>query len=233
MSQKVVATSDLIKWCDDQVAKGHELVLAWEGGGDSGWCYFKIDEEQVSDSAETPEIENLIDRMYDQLDYGSWAGEFSASGQAIYSSEEKAFVGIDTYSEDDIYDFEYAIKLTVPKSLWFDTLEYSIEGEDPDVDIAFTIRNGFFTNQHTDIENQIVEDLDEQVEKCIKAYNDIKDHEEYHNIYQEGVFNRSEFKEEGDNLVAYIKKIGIGIINTTEKDIYLELITQEDEYDEL
>mgnify|MGYP003335272251 CR=1 FL=1 len=37
----------LIDWCDQQVADGHDLKLHWEGGGDSGWCYFTIDGENA------------------------------------------------------------------------------------------------------------------------------------------------------------------------------------------
>lgn len=230
MSQKVVATSDLIKWCDEQVAKGHEIALAWEGGGDSGWCYFKIDGEQVSDNAETDEIRDLTDRMYDCLDYGSWAGEFSASGEAVYDPKEKAFVGIDTYSEDETYSFPHPMKITVPKSLWFDRLEYNFEGESATVDIAFIIQNGFLTDLHTQIGNQIEENLKGQVEKGIEAYTKMEDATEYHNVWQNDSFRRSEFKEEGDNLVAIIEELNIGTSNSKEKDIYLELITQEDEY---
>jgi hypothetical protein len=230
MSQKVVATSDLIKWCDDQVANGHELVLAWDGGGDSGWCYFKIDGEQVSDSAETDEIRDLTDRMYDHLDYGSWAGEFSASGEAVYDSKEKAFVGTDYYSEDETYQFDHNIKITVPKSLWFDALEYNFEGENPNVSVVFTIRNGFLTDLHTKVASQIEENLEQQIQEGIDAYNNMEDATEYHNIWQNDRFTRSEFKEEGDNLVAIIEELNIGTSHTLEKDIYLELITDEDEY---
>ena len=233
MSHKVIATSDLIKWCDEQVAKGHELSMGWEGGGDSGWCFFKIDGEQVSGNAENAEMENLVDRMYDQLDYGSWAGEFNASGEAIYDPKQKAFIGTDYYSEDDTYVLEHTMKITVPKSLWFDTLEYQFEGEDPNVDVAFSIRNGFLTDLHTEIAMQVQKDLEVQVQAGVKAYHNMKDATEYRDVWQSSRYNRSEFKEEGDNLVAIIEDLHIGTSNSDEKGIYLELITQEDEYDEL
>lgn len=231
MAQQVVATSDLIKWCDDQVDKGHQLSIGWEGGGDSGWVFFKIDGEQVSESAETPQIEELISRMYDQLDYGSWAGEFSASGEAVYNTVEKAFVGIDSYSEDETYAYKYPIKITIPKKLWFDAIEYNIEQEEPIIDdVAFIIRNGFLTDEHTAVAQQIKESLDDQVEAAIAAYQKLPDATEYRNIWQNERIERSEFKEEGDNLVATIEELSIGTYKSDEKDIYLELITQEDEY---
>lgn len=233
MAQQVVATSDLIKWCDDMVYKGHTLKLCWEGGGDSGWVYFKIDEEQVNDSAETPEIEELISRMYDQLDYGSWAGEFQANGEAAYNPTEKAFVGTDYYSEDETYCYHYPMKVIVPKSLWFDAIEYNIEQDEPIVDVAFIIRNGFLTDKHTEVANQIKESLDEQVDAAIASYQNLPDATEYRNVWQNERIERNEFKEEGDNLVALIEELSIGTYTTDEKEIYLELITQEDEYDEL
>ena len=171
--------------------------------------------------------------MYDQLDYGSWAGEFSANGYAIYSTEEKAFVGIDTYSEDDTYCFPHPMKITVPKSLWFDSLEYNFEGENPVVSVVFTIRNGFLTDLHTKVASQIEENLEKQIEEGIEAYNNMEDATEYHNIWQNNGFTRSEFIEEGDNLVAIIKNLNIGTSRSEEKYVCLELITQEDEYDEL
>jgi hypothetical protein len=230
MSQKLIATSDLIKWCDEQVAAGKELGIHWEGGGDSGWAYFTIDGDQVSDSEENDEIRQLTDLMYDHLDYGSWAGEFSASGDATYNATEKAFVGTDYYSEDETYNFDYLIKITVPKDLWFESLECNMEDEDPTINVAFSIRNGFLTDRHTQVAEQIKKSLKEQVEQGISAYNQLEYTTEYRNIWQNDVINRSEFKEEGDNLVAYIEELSIGTCDTDEKEIYLELTTREDEY---
>jgi hypothetical protein len=230
MSQKIVATSDLIRWCDEQVENGHELSIAWEGGGDSGWVYFKIDGEQVSDSAETDEISNLIDRMYDQLDYGSWAGEFQASGEAVYNANEKAFVGTDYYSEDETIMHECDIKITIPKSLWFDAIEYNIEQEEPIIDVVFVIRNGFLTDEHTRVAEEIKYSLVDQVEDAIADYQKHPDSTEYRNVWQNDRINRADFKEEGDNLVAIIDQIAIGTYTSDDKDVYLELITQEDEY---
>lgn len=230
MSQKLIATSDLIKWCDEQVAQGKELGIKWEGGGDSGWAYFTIDGDQVSDSEENGEIRQLTDLMYDELDYGSWAGEFSANGEAIYNTAEKAFVGTDYYSEEDTYNFDYPIKITVPESLWFDGLEYNMEGEEPHIDVAFTVKNGFLTDEHTKIAEQVKEQLKEQVEKAIRAYNQLENATEYHNIWQSEVLNRTDFKLVDDKLVITIEELGIGTCATDEKGIYLELTTREDEY---
>jgi uncharacterized iron-regulated protein len=80
---------------------------------------------------------------------------------------------------------------------------------------------------------QVQKQLEKQVEQGIQAYSKIENATEYHNIWQNERYERSEFKEEGDNLVITIEELSIGTSSTDEKDIYLELITQEDEYDEL
>ena len=149
MAQTLTVDQSLIKWCDKQVAEGKKLEICWEGGGDSGWVYFQIDGKNVGE-VNIPEISTLVDRMYDELDYGSWAGEFSANGSAEYNPELKAFIGIDNYSESETSDFKKDIEIIIPKSLWFDAVRYSIEDSDPDeqdvqTDFQFQIRNGFLS----------------------------------------------------------------------------------------
>jgi hypothetical protein len=227
MAQKLLTTSDLIEWCDEQIAKGHTLSMGWEGGGDSGWVFFKIDDEQVA--TESSEMELLIDMMYDQLDYGSWAGEFSAQGEAFYDPKQKAFVGTDYYGEDGTVHQECCINIVVPKSLWFDAVEYNMEGEDPHIDFAFVLRNGFLTEAHEKASKQVVEDLDDAVEQEIRKYTSQDFHEEYRSIWQSDRIQRSDFREVGDNLVFTIEEIGIGVSQVEDKDVFLELITEDDE----
>ena len=83
----------VLEWCKEQVAQGHELKICWEGGGDSGWCYFQIDGEEANNEY----TDHLVNSMYSELDYGSWAGEFTATGEATFDPSENAFVGIDDY----------------------------------------------------------------------------------------------------------------------------------------
>ena len=78
---------DVIKWCDKKTTEGSKIAICWEGGGDSGWVYMEVDGAQSTD----PEAEWLVDRMYSVLDYGSWAGEFNASGRAEYDIKTKIF----------------------------------------------------------------------------------------------------------------------------------------------
>jgi hypothetical protein len=125
---------------------------------------------------------------------------------------------------------ECDIKITIPKSLWFDAIEYNIEQEEPIVDVAFIIRNGFLIDRHTEVANEIKETLDDQVEEAIASYKKLLDATEYRNVWQNERINRTDFKEEGDNLVYTIEELSIGTCTTGEKDIYLKLITEENEY---
>jgi len=228
MAKKLKTALNLIEWCDKQITDGTKLSIGWEGGGDSGWCYFMMNDEKVSED-EHSEIFQLLSLMYDELDYGSWAGEFSANGEAVYDPEEKAFVGVDHYSEDQVYEFEYPVKIVIPKNIWFETFEVNIENEDPYVQVGFNIRNGFLSPQHQEIEENIVQELKTQINNGIEAYQHMDDVEDYQSMWQTELLNRSDFTEEGDYLIGWIKTLNLTVANVEEKDIYLELTNENNE----
>lgn len=156
MKQKL----SVAEWCDEQVKAGKEITLKWEGGGDSGWVYFEIDGEQV----ENEYTESLVSYCYDVLDYGSWAGEFDANGEAVYDPNQKAFVGIDYYSETDIDERDPGIVLSIPKDLWFDGLSVEVEEVEYEVsahnvDVKLLVQNGMVINKH----NEVAEELKKQI----------------------------------------------------------------------
>jgi hypothetical protein len=140
---------DVIKWCDEQSQDGKEVTLCWEGGGDSGWVYMEVDGAQASE----PEAEWLVDRMYSILDYGSWAGEFSASGRAPYDSSTKMFEGEDIYSEDQIESIELSneeiITVKIPKKYFFEDLRIEFENilDGGDVTIRPLVKNGILNQE--------------------------------------------------------------------------------------
>lgn len=140
---------DVIKWCDEQSQNGNEVAICWEGGGDSGWVYMEVDGQQPS----TEEADWLVDRMCDILDYGSWAGEFNASGRAIYDSETKVFEGDDIYSEDTNEEIELKddqiIKIKIPKKYFLEELRVEFENilDGGDVTITPIVRNGVINSE--------------------------------------------------------------------------------------
>lgn len=105
---------------------GHTIELEWNGGGDSGSVWINIDGVAKDIDHWTKNL-NLydkihrfvIDQMYDALDYGSWAGEFSASGKAKFTLVEDfaGFEGEDTYSEDEFDSVSFNFPIKFPKHL--------------------------------------------------------------------------------------------------------------------
>lgn len=233
MAQKLKTQLSLIEWCDQQVKEGKELAIGWEGGGDSGWCWFEIDGEQVPDTRENSYIQKLINAMYDQLDYGSWAGEFSASGNAVYNPEEKAFVGTDYYTEDETEPYACNIEVRVSKKLWFDHMEINLEGEGTDADAVFQVRNGFTTEEHEEYLEQFKQDFGSKIEEVVNQFCNDPETGEYRSIWQNWQLTRDEFTETGDDLVYTILILDIGTCSVDNKDIYLQLehVNTEDDHD--
>lgn len=183
--------------------------------GDSGWVHLEVDGEDSNDA----EAEALVDMMYDQLDYGSWAGEFSASGEAPFNPETKMFQGTDYYSETDSAVSECEIKIKIPKHIHFDNLEIHTEDYDCTTSVDFRIRNGF---QHPDtnaLETTLAEYLKKEIIEAIKNDND--DIDSYWGSYS--LSRESDFTEDGDNVVAVLKNVQYSINFVTEKDVEINL----------
>lgn len=210
----------IAEWCDQQVAEGKEIVLKWEGGGDSGWVYFEIDGEQV----ENEYTESLVNYCYDTLDYGSWAGEFDATGEAMYDPKQKAFVGTDYYSETDVETRDPKITLSIPKNLWFDGLSVEVEETEYEVsnagvNVKLIVQNGMVLDDH----NQVAEQLKEQIVEHLN--NEFKDEiGEDSALFADIVFLADDFKTDADgNKVIDMNQVNVRVRNTDEKDIYLEV----------
>lgn len=206
----------LVEWCDQQVAEGHELTIHWEGGGDSGWAHFEIDSEEQSNEY----IEELVNYMYDELDYGSWAGEFFATGQATYNTKTKCFEGVDNYSEDTTMNWDTEIPVKIPKSLWFDSVTILIQDEEANVEVSFNIRNGYLSDEHHTVEKELEEYLHDKVDDEISEFSESHN---FRNIWEQKVINRSEFTEEGDTLVYIIEDLSMGTSSEEDKDIVLDV----------
>jgi len=223
-TKKLEVKDSVLEWCREQVKQGKQLTMHWEGGGDSGWVYFQIDGEQV----ENEYTSYLVDMMYSELDYGSWAGEFSATGEATFNLEENAFVGIDYYSEDETISFACDMEVRIPKNLWFDSVTIQIEADSDEsshVDVSFNIKNGFLTDEHgiyaSKVEDILSEKVNEVVDEFVNAGN------EYRGVWDNMTIEKSEWEENDQHLVYNIKELDIRTATTQDKSIYLE-ITEED-----
>lgn len=210
----------VLEWCEEQHKLGKELKFTWDGGGDSGWVEFYVDDNPAAG----PQADNLIDDMYELLDYGSWAGEFSASGEAIYDNKKKAFVGTDTYQEVETRSFPASMSFSVPKDLWFDDISIRIEGrveEGTEVIVTFNVKNGFLTPKHRKLEETIALEIVGQVEEFIA---NLSEDTNYDNIWDELRISSNDAKDKDDKNVNFvIDHLNIGVAYVLEKEIYLEL----------
>jgi len=224
-AKKLEVKPSVLEWCNDQVDQGNELKICWDGGGDSGWAHFQINGKDVDNEY----TEYLTSMMYDVLDYGSWAGEFHASGDAIYSKEEQAFVGIDDYSEDDTVSKECNIVIQVPKELWHDSLSISIEGDDGErtrIGARFGIKNGFLSDKHTAFIQGVEDKMEQEVDAVIEDFiqNSPTD---YRSIWETINLEPKDGIVKEDFIEYTIEELNIGTTSSDEKDIYLE-VTEED-----
>jgi hypothetical protein len=165
---------DVIKWCDDQSQIGNEVAICWEGGGDSGWIYMTVDGSESS----SEEGDWLVDRMSDILDYGSWAGEFSASGTAVYNPETKVFEGEDVYSEDTNETYELSdddiLIVKIPKRYFFEELNIEFDNilDGGEVTIRPVVRNGILNQELITYCESLEHDLTEKARTLLDAHTD-------------------------------------------------------------
>jgi len=218
---KIKSEKSVLQWCKEQVKAGRELKLCWEGGGDSGWAYFQIDGQTVENTF----TEKLTDMMYAELDYGSWAGEFNAQGEATFDADIEAFVGTDYYSETADTSIESDIKVSVPKDIWFDNIRISVDIQegDNDVEVSFIVLNGFVTPQHTVLEESLQDYLTSEIVDTI----DSKNLDNFRSAWDNIIINHSEFTENGDSITYTIDKISISVEEQTDKSIYLSIAENE------
>ena len=215
------AKKSIMQWLQNLDENGNELAICWEGGGDSGWCYFEVD----GDTVENEYTEALVDHMYEILDYGSWAGEFSANGKAIYDHETKTFEGTDYYSEDSHDTITCDIKIKVPKDLWFDTLHVECEkyyDDNTSIIVRFLVTNGFLTNKHTDFCSNLEETLKDDLESRFNEY-ELEDGYDFRGCNDSWILERKDAVEEGDMLVFTIEKLDIQTLETCDKNVVLDI----------
>jgi hypothetical protein len=196
---------DVIKWCDEQSQSGKEIAIAWEGGGDSGWVYMEVDGSEAS----SEESDWLVDKMYSVLDYGSWAGEFSASGRAVYDSETKVFEGEDIYSEDTHESYELSdediITIKIPKKYFLEELRVEFENiiDGGDVIIAPIVRNGILNQELVKYCEDLQEDVLEKAKTLLENHTD----SEYSGWQAENFTKEDLYESSIDDPEMYICKI--------------------------
>lgn len=211
----------ILEWCDAMVAKGHTLTLVWDGGNDSGWVGFKIDDEDPGE--ENQYIESLVNYCYDTLDYGSWAGDFSASGEATYDPEEKAFVGLDNYSTEEVINEDIKVFLRIPKDVWFDGISIQVEESQGSVyqegvDVELLVQNGFTTDRHAEVASEIATAVRDAFDKEL-------DEDDECNMFADHTYRSTDFEKDPEtgDMVAWMQPVSKRVSEVDEKDIYISV----------
>jgi hypothetical protein len=221
-----MSIEEVIKWCDEMIEKGHTIALGWDGGHDSGWVWLEIDEEQI-DNVTHPAGEWLIEQMYDTLDYGSWAGEFNASGRAEYNPETKEFEGTDNYSweENDAVDVSSSpVDFRIPISLDFEKVLIHTEDSDFDTQIALEASHRL---EHPDEEKVLTELAKEIKEKFNQAFDKSEaSKKELASTWHDYDIPKSEMRLEGDHYVGTIDHIYFNYYEVEEKGVSINLKEQ-------
>jgi hypothetical protein len=211
----------IVQWCKEQAAQEKELKLLWSGGNDSGWVHFELDGEDLDNEY----TRALSDKMDDELNYGSWAGDFSASGEATYDPVTNSFTGTDYYGEDENEVLDTNIVIQVPKSFWFNTLHVECEAnydEEAEVSVRFLVTNGFLTDQHTDFCSNLENNLAVELNHIFANFQSV-DGYEFRGCTDSWILERKDAKEEGDMLVFTINKMDLQVMSSEDRTVVLEL----------
>jgi hypothetical protein len=208
----------MIELCDELTKDGKNLVITWNGGNDDGYFEILLDGNQLNDEIDFNPIEDYISN---NLGYGSFAGDFSTTGELLYDRETKSFDGVDNYSTAESENYLCAIKVIVPDDIWFDQLDIYIEmendEEEPNVAPAFIIANGPRIDQHTEIESKIGETIKKQVMEVQEGISN------FNSLYENITIAHREFSKRNHKLVFVIKKIEYSYDGCHENIIHIQL----------
>ena len=177
MTQKQKAKKYLTKLLSEGAK---EIKITWEGGNDEGSFCLYVDEKEVNvDWNKRDGSYDLIDYVAEEIGYGSFAGDFDTNGEVVYDVEKKAFIGNDSYEEQQ--EFTYKLRkplvLTIPKDLWFDTVEADMSGYEDEIDasVRLSITNGPVVQEHIDFESKSVKALEELAIQLFDDIDEVRD----------------------------------------------------------
>lgn len=205
---------DLKERLDELVKEGNEIRVTWDGGNDSGTITVYVGDKELDYG---DELESGISDVIDgALDYGSWAGDFSAHGEVTYDSEQGAFVGDGYETLSDYTSTDCEIEFKVPKALNFDSITIETTGDwdyDPiHVTCRFNISNGPVFEEHINLQIELQDILEHAVTNEISRLNCTVG-----SVYNDWEITRDMMEEFGDYLVFVIDSIGFEDKVTNDK----------------
>ena len=210
---------------DALAAQGKEIKVTWEGGNDSGGYSLFIDGVEVNYGDEA--YDEIVDPISDNVDYGSWAGDFSADGSVVYDSEQGGFIGEGRDTESQTCELDdIDIEIRVPKALNFDSIEIVSEGtyflEELSVRCGFVMANGPVFPEHLETQYVMETYVRDSIDDILTTHKECKD-EEIGWVYNEWTLRRESLGEDGDYLVGNINSIDFSLNNTINKSYYIPI----------
>ena len=188
-----------------------EVTGEWDGGNDSGSWQIKGDGEEIST------YENYLDTLIDnQLDYGSWAGNFSSTGTITYDKTTGVITlqGDEYNSEDKELIKTVELELFIPDTILQTVDEIEIYADDDDESkVTYFVDTGAVLDIHKTHAEELSKELTTKT-------NDIEKEEE-EDFYFNDTFDVSEVKNN-------ILRFEINVEKETHTEIY-HLIDLNDE----
>lgn len=211
---------------------GHKIQLKWNGGNDSGSVWLNVDGVQID--VEWKDDKTLYDRihhfvieeMYEVLDYGSWAGDFSANGTADFVIKEDfiGFEGADSYEESDNHTTDFNFSINIPKNLFpavsskfAISITGGYDGEEVDVNCRFYDTS---TYRSVEISTECQSHLEELSNTLSNTVCELLSKIGGDYVYQDVYF---EFTAEND-MVETIEELDYYVTSTTDKDVEINLL---------
>ena len=206
-------------------SQGKEIKFTWQGGNDDGSFQLLIDDEEIEESDEYPWAGKVMDRIADELDYGSFAGDFNTNGDLIYSDGHFTGIDFNSTTEGDLLKLseDEHIRIEVPEYLWFDKLIINTEGyfdeSDLTVTVDFRITNGPIVDHHVEKEDDISNFLSKQI---ITFLGNI-DYQDVNYVYNDWSFDFNDGVIEDDKRVFFIDEIQYNYELEESREIDVEI----------
>jgi hypothetical protein len=230
--QKEDITGEIVKDFLNSLAKdGKTIEIVWNGGNDEGEIYLTIENHciyyQYLDSpyyspaydpnhglmsrAEQFVINYIIDAACDVLDYGSWAGEFNASGTATYVYNEHleswCFEGEDESNIEDSNMITIGTDVTIPFDYVYSGVTKLYIDIASDESNSFHVSMGYGLETEDCLNDEAKKKLREELNLLERTFTEIIDEklndqweEDYSSVYYSNIFNLKEMMLDSENI---------------------------------
>ena len=206
-----------------------DIKITWEGGNDEGCYDLLIKGESIDCYSDRESIEyKLIDQISEDIGYYSFAGDFSCSGQASLNKDATAFIGEDSFTDnqDFSHSFEPPLKIKIPKDLWFDSIMIHIHGygEDVAAEVRLFISNGPVSEDHIKFEKDTEAYLRGEVEAALDIPEVCSDYCEVNNVYMELNQSASQLTQDSEgNYEVLIEGFSYSRYTDEDKEIHIPI----------